>query len=155
MVASHQLLFAWFLTVSFAACGPAAPPAAAPEPTPADDAPVNKLGGMKVYDADGHELACEPPASECPAPVANGEFQKQCALAGFRMQRCGCASLCTGKPDRPLYDAQGNAKPCAPAKDDCQPPQVSAAFQDACIEHGFKLQACGCDEWLCTGNSAR
>jgi hypothetical protein len=141
--------------VLLAACGPSAP-AAAPEPEPEPvPAPVDKLGGMTVYDADGNEHACAPPDGECPPVAANRAFEKECSLAGFRMQRCGCQAMCTGKAERQFYDAEGQAKPCAPAQDDCQPPQVSAAFQDACIERGFKLQACGCEAWLCSGNPAK
>ncbi|MBK9265502.1 MAG: hypothetical protein IPM54_37660 [Polyangiaceae bacterium] len=111
----------------------------------------------QVYDSAGQAKTCEPPSKECAAPEMNRELQERCALAGYRMVHCGCEMLCMGKPqpaEKMLYDAEGNAKACAKASEDCSPPPASAAYQDACNDKGYKLEVCGC-EWLCTGNPAK
>ena len=85
------------------------------------------------------------------APLPPGDPER----GGFRMQRCGCDSYCTGKVEEAFYDAAGAQKPCAEPKEECEPPPATAAFQDACTERGFHLRACACDEWLCSGNPTK
>ena len=141
-----------------AACGGASAPTEAAAPTrseaavPAADHPARELADSQVYDESGQARACEPPKASCapaPRPV---EFLDHCRLAGYQVRKCGCEELCGGKvtSSKQAYDAQGKAKDCAPAKNDCTTPETSAAFQDACNEHGHKLVVCGC-EWLCKG----
>jgi len=52
---------------------------------------------------------------------------------------------------RKHYDSEGHAMACDPISNDCDAPPASAAFQDACSDKGYKLEACGC-AWLCSGN---
>ena len=68
----------------------------------------------------------------------------------------GAESLLQPYLDRVLTETEvaridGHLKECAPARADCTPPQAGSAFQDACTEHGFRLDVCGC-EWLCAGD---
>jgi hypothetical protein len=131
-------------------CGGEAPPEPrAPEP-PAKEGP-DPLEGMTVYDASGAEHRCERPKSDYPPLAPNPDFDEACRLGGFRVQKCGCESMCTGRAAKSYYDAEGKPKACAPEGGDCTPPAAPAAFQDACAERGFKLEVCGC-EWLCSGN---
>ncbi len=111
----------------------------------------------EVFDAAGQAKTCEPPAKECAAPKSDPELQSRCALAGYRMVQCGCEMFCMGKPEpaeKMVFDSDGRPKACAKPKDDCSPPQASAAFQDACTDKGYRLEICGC-EWLCSGNPAK
>lgn len=134
--------------------------APAPEPEspgvqvtgPEEPAPAS---GPSVYDANGNEIACAAPQRDCPPIAPNTEFTDQCRLAGFRVQTCGCEEVCTGKVEKKFYDAEGNEKPCPPPGDDCAPPPASGKFQDACIERGYHLAACGCDMWLCSGDPTK
>jgi hypothetical protein len=83
-------------------------------------------------------------------------FLDRCHLAGFQVRQCGCDMRCSGDLSATMrhYDAEGRLKECAPARSDCTPPQAGSAFQDACSEHGFRLDVCGCD-WLCSGDFKR
>jgi hypothetical protein len=143
---------ALLLVTLLSACGESPPPQHPEAPPPEPGA--RKLAGMKVYDADNDELACEEPQSECPPVAPDADFEERCRLAGFRVQRCGCDALCTGPAEKRYYDAEGNAKSCAP-QGDCAPPAAKAEFQDACTDRGFKLEACGCEEWLCSGDPSK
>jgi len=110
------------------------------------------LDGETVYDASGSERSCQPPERDCPPIAPDRPFMDGCQLAGYRVVRCGCDSLCTGQvTEHNVFDAEGNAKPCAELDEDCAPPPASAAFQDRCIERGHHLQQCGC-EWVCSGD---
>jgi hypothetical protein len=129
-------------------CGGSAPPARQPTDGPRDP---DELKGMTVYDADGNQQTCQRPARDCPPKAPNREFMDACTLAGYRTVKCGCETQCTGKVDRQVYDAAGQAKACAPVDESCTPPPVGAAFQDACIERGYHLAQCGC-EWVCSGD---
>jgi len=150
-------LVASFLLV--AACGGASAPAETASPRagaagtePPDGYPGKALADSQVYDEAGQAKACEAPKPSCPDRPRPVEFLDRCRLAGYQVRKCGCEELCGGrvKVDKKHYDAQGNAKDCAPETRDCSPPETSASFQDACNEHGHKLVVCGC-EWLCTG----
>ncbi len=129
---------------------PGQPPAVSlPEPSGA-----NAAGGMPFYDAQGAEGSCMPPRQDCPPIAPDTQFTDSCRLAGYRVQRCGCESLCSGRVERKFFDASGQVKPCQPV-DDCAPPTASAAFQDACTERGHHLQECSCEEWLCSGDPTK
>jgi len=139
------------------ACG--APSAAPPESpgvqvTGPDDG-GGSSSGPPVYDAQGNEMACAAPQRDCPPIAPNLEFTDQCKLAGFRVQTCGCEAVCTGKVEKKFYDADGVEKACATPGDDCAPPPAAGKFQDACIERGYHLSACGCDMWLCSGDPTK
>ncbi len=136
------------------ACGaPAtsAPPKAAPAPAPGST-PLAAVEGATVYDAAGVASKCAPPRSDCPAQHESRNFEDQCRLGGFQIRRCGCRDYCSGKvtAQKKYYDAAGTEKECAPAQQGCNPPETSAAFQDACNDGGHHLVTCGC-EWLCDG----
>ncbi len=142
-----------------AACGtaatpsPSAPAQPAPAPLPEPSAKA-KVAGMAFYDAQGAERACMPPRQDCPPIAPDTQFTDSCRLAGYRVQRCACAALCSGRVERKFYDATGQVKPCQ-AVPDCAPPPASAAFQDACTERGHRLQECSCDQWLCSGDPTK
>jgi hypothetical protein len=141
--------------------------APAPSPPPEPPAPVRPGGAApikprtrlddvaaaKVYDEQGNASACAPPQAECPALPVSNAFLDHCRLAGFQVRQCGCEARCGGNVAALTrhYDADGRVEDCAPARDDCTPPQASAAFQDACSEHGYRLDVCGC-AWLCSGD---
>lgn len=137
--------------------GVAGPPKDPPQPAasamPPPKTRVGDLAQAKVFDASGKPEACAAPTASCPDAASDREFLVQCRLAGFQVRQCGCEARCTGNvvAARRHYDPSGQAMDCAPAKDDCTPPQASAAFQDACVEKGFRLDVCGC-AWLCSGN---
>jgi hypothetical protein len=137
------------LLLLVAACGGPSAPAS----RPGDGHPSHET--LTVYDATGASQTCTPPASDCPPLAPNRDFAEACQRGGFRMQRCGCDSLCTGKVEEAFYDGAGAKKACAPPKDECEPPPAAASFQDACTERGFHLQACACDEWLCSGDPTK
>lgn len=105
-----------------------------------------------MYDARGDSMKCEKPRNDCPDVPPNRSFLDQCKLHGYQIVQCGCDMACTGKlvKKEEYYDAQGTGKPCPPEASDCTPPETSAAFQDACTDHGHQLVICGC-EWLCNG----
>lgn len=107
---------------------------------------------LSGYDAQGHAATCETPRDDCPASNTNPDFADQCRLAGYRLMRCGCDDVCSGKlkQSSEFYDASGSAKSCAPEQAGCTPPETSAKFQDACNDARHKLVICGC-EWLCNG----
>jgi hypothetical protein len=161
MPASPRLYAAAVLAlVAFPACGAPATTSAPPAPPKAQvDAPASaKPGGapqgtLKVFDERGPAPVCAPPKAECPATQPPSAFLDRCRLAGFRIQKCGCDLRCTGDVSALArhYNAAGQLTECAPARTDCSPPQASAAFQDGCSEHGYRLEVCGC-EWLCSGN---
>jgi hypothetical protein len=111
------------------------------------------LASAQVFDEHGKSAPCGPAGEGCPPQPASNDFLDRCRLAGFRVLQCGCDQRCTGDVASMSrhYDAAGQPKDCTPARADCTPPQVGAAFQDACTERGFRLEACGC-EWLCTGD---
>lgn len=114
--------------------------------------PDEPLAGSTVYDELGQSHACEVPKNTCgEAKEPPREFKDKCALGGFRIVQCGCDQRCTGNAmaERLHYDANNTGKLCAKAKDNCEPPETSAAFQDACSGAGGKFVVCGC-EWLCT-----
>jgi hypothetical protein len=96
------------------------------------------------------------PRQGCPKTKPDADFLEQCRLRGYQTRRCGCATLCSGNVSvaKPHYDAAGQAKACEPAAPDCQPPETSATFQDACNEAQHRLVQCGC-EWLCDGPITR
>jgi hypothetical protein len=113
------------------------------------DAPMQNA---TVYDEIGKPHACEVPKPSCPdAKDLPREFKDKCALEGFRIIQCGCDQYCTGNAmaEELHYGATNVGKLCAKAKDDCEPPETSAAFQDACTAAKGKFVVCGC-EWLCT-----
>ncbi len=148
---------ALFATLFVAACGGSGQSGAGAEsPTPgASGSPASgdPIAGTPAWDEHGKKISCALPEPHCPgSKQASIEFQDQCRLAGFRMIQCGCDNLCTGNVSTPkeAYDSKNVAKPCAPAKEDCSPPDTSAAFQDACSDAGHKFVVCGC-EWLCAG----
>ena len=137
-----------------AACGPAPrPPSATPGPPDPSGEPTEPPAGagMPFYDAQGAELRCMPPRQDCPPVAPDNPFTDACRLAGYRVQRCGCEALCSGKVERKFYDETGQVKPCQPV-DDCAAPSASAAFQDACTERGYHLEECSCEQWLCSGD---
>ena len=73
----------------------------------------------------------------CPgAKKPSIEFQDKCALAGFRMIQCACDTLCTGNVSAPkqAYDSKNVVKACAPAKEDCSPPDTSVLKHPAVRE---------------------
>ena len=133
--------------------GPAQAPAdarsAGPKPLPRTEA----LATARVYDDKGAAAACGPPGAGCAPLPASNDFIDHCRLAGFRVLQCGCEARCTGDAVAASrhYDASGQPKECAKSLADCTPPQAAGAFQDACNEHGFRLDVCGC-EWLCSGD---
>jgi hypothetical protein len=134
-----------------AACGGAGgkDPAVAGGPSGDSEGP---LAGATVYDALGKAHKCQPPKNSCPdAEEAPRELKDQCALKGYRIVQCGCEQLCTGNAmaEQLHYDASNSGRLCDKAKDDCEPPETSAAFQDACTDARGKFVVCGC-EWLCT-----
>ena len=135
-------------------CGGSTPPAK--EPAPTSGGPVrieHPVANRQVFDASGQSVTCSAPQPSCPsAPEAPRELSDHCKLAGYSMVQCGCDLYCTGNAmkERMHYDAEGNAKACAPEQTDCTPPDTSAAFQDACTEAHHKFVVCGC-EWLCDG----
>jgi hypothetical protein len=150
-----------------AACGAAADPApavapapdAAREGRPSPPKPLPRteaLAAAKVYDDKGNAAVCGPAGAGCAPLPASSDFLDRCRLAGFRVLQCGCDARCTGDVVLATrhWDAAGQARECAPATRDCTPPQASAAFQDACAEHGYRLDVCGC-EWLCSGDFKR
>lgn len=114
--------------------------------------PVRNLTNARVYDEHGQAAVCGEPLPKCPSRPHKSDFADQCRLHGFYLRHCGCDDFCTGKVllEREHYDARGNPKICKPEAPDCNPPETSAAFQDACNERGHRLVVCGC-EWLCDG----
>lgn len=140
-----------FLIVSTAlsACAGASPP-----PPRGEDAPPTRE--ISAYDAQGKSKVCAAPAADCAQVSTDRDLADRCSLAGYRMVQCGCEMLCMGDVSKAgqHFDAEGNAKACEPAKQDCEAPPASAAFQDACNEKGYKLEVCGC-AWLCTGNPTK
>lgn len=125
--------------------------------TPAASGERESLGdpiaGTKVFDEKGNEKGCVPPEPRCAEDKQPSmEFKDRCRLAGFRLMTCGCETVCSGNVsgERKAYNAKNEQKICAPAKEDCSPPETSAAYQDACTEAGHKFVVCGC-EWLCSG----
>jgi hypothetical protein len=136
---------------AFAACGGATgkEPAVAGAPDGDSNQP---LAGATVYDALGKSHRCEAPKNSCPdAEDAPRELKDQCALKGYRIIQCGCDQFCTGNAmaEQHHYDASNAGKLCEKAEDDCEPPETSAAFQDACTAARGKFVVCGC-EWRCT-----
>jgi len=129
------------------------PPGGAP---PDMKSKFDQVAQAKVYDEKGNAAPCSPPRQDCPAVPVERAFLDRCRLAGFQVRQCGCASRCSGDVSAAgrRYDAGGQAKECAPAKEECTPPQASGAFQDACTEKGYRLEVCGC-EWLCSGNPVK
>lgn len=111
---------------------------------------------LAAFDADGRSSVCETPREECAEPKANPDFADRCRLQGFRILRCGCDDLCSGKVEtnEKFYDASGNERSCSPVEDACAPAETSAKFQDACTDARHKLVVCGC-EWLCNGPLAK
>jgi len=152
-----SLLLGLLLPATLAACGsgPSAPPAT-PGPAdpaePGDDPPA--AAGMPFYDAQGTERRCMPPRQDCPPVAPDTQFTDACRLAGYRVQRCECEALCSGKVERKFYDENGQVKPCQPVAD-CAAPPASAAFQDACTERGHHLEECSCEQWLCSGDPTK
>lgn len=138
-------------------CGGAAqaPSPTTPEPVSEGRLPIQTLQGAPVFDRDGNEGSCAPPEDDCPPIAPDRDFLDACNLAGYRVQTCGCASMCTGKVGLGHFDAEGRQKPCPPAGQDCSPPSASAVFQDACTERGHRLVACGCEAWLCSGDPTK
>ena len=128
------------------AAKPPAGPASGPKPAGSD------LTQAKVFDARGQSSTCAPPPKECPEAVPDRMFLDRCRLSGFQVRQCGCEARCTGDVATIYrhYDAAGHPKDCGPANNDCSPPPAGAAFQDACVEKGYRLEVCGC-EWLCSG----
>ena len=115
--------------------------------------PEDPIAKITTYDEQGNALSCAKPEPHCDgAKEPSIEFRDACRLAGYRIMQCGCQQVCSGKVsgEKLGYDPEGAEKPCPPAKDDCTPPETSAAFQDACAESGHKFVVCGC-EWLCAG----
>jgi hypothetical protein len=110
------------------------------------------LAGGYVYDAQGGTTACKAPRKKCPDVPPNRSFLDRCKLRGYQIVQCGCEFACTGRvvENKEFYDAHGRSKTCSPEAPDCTPPETSAAFQDACTDHGHELVLCGC-EWLCNG----
>jgi hypothetical protein len=114
------------------------------------------LAAAKVYDEKGDVSVCGAPGADCAPLPPSSEFLDHCRLAGFRVLVCGCDARCTGDVVAATrhWDATGQPRECGASKSDCTPPQASAAFQDACAEHGYRLDVCGC-EWLCSGDYKR
>jgi hypothetical protein len=139
-----------------AGCGGASPPPAKPAPKAGGPVRIeHPVAGREVFDAKAQSVTCGAPEPSCPSPpTAPRELLDRCKLAGFSTVQCGCDLYCTGNAmkERMHYDADGNAKSCAPEQKDCTPPDTSAAFQDACTESGHKFVVCGC-EWLCDGKA--
>lgn len=119
------------------------------DPTEADD-----FEGTTVYDAKGKPVSCQAPARDCPPIAPNRAFLDACQLGGFRTVRCGCDTLCTGKVETRVYDKAGQPVTCPEQEPPCDLPQVSAKFQDACIERGHHISACGC-QWVCSGDPTK
>lgn len=142
-----------FVAGSVLACGGGRPAADASSSTDSEAQPATPGPSAEAYDASGQGHGCEPPSPKCSPRTRDLKFLDACRLSGYRVQRCGCDELCSGKVDmeKPHYDAQGHAKPCGTEQADCSPPDTSAAFQDACNDRGYKLVLCGC-EYLCTGD---
>lgn len=157
--------------VLLAGCAGAAPsPSRPPEPPLAQlgsrPAPIKPRGRLedvaaaRVFDEQGNASTCVPPQAPqraaCPALPVSSPFLDQCRLAGFQVRQCGCEARCGGNVAalNRHYDADGRLEECAPARDDCTPPQAGAAFQDACTERGYRLDVCGC-AWLCSGDFKR
>ena len=138
-----------FWALACACGGSEAAPAQAPSTSPRSP---GDLAGATVYDANGDAKACEPPKPDCPRDASSLEFRDKCRLEGYQLRRCGCETVCSGNVMAPKmhYDAEGNAKECAPEEAECTPPDTTAAFQDACGEAHHRLVVCGC-EWLCDG----
>ena len=108
--------------------------------------------GMKAYDEEGNVKPCPKPETDCEdRKEPSLAFKDACALAGYRLQLCGCEELCTGNATgaRSGYDRKNAKKDCEPPKETCPEGDESAAFQDACSEAGGQLMECGCT-WLCS-----
>jgi len=134
-----------------AAAGP--PPEASASARPAGPkARGDDLAQAKVFDARGQASTCAPPLRSCPETAPDRLFLDRCRLAGFQIRQCGCETRCTGDIATVYrhYDVAGHPKDCPPANNECSAPPASAAFQDACVEKGYRLDVCGC-EWLCSG----
>jgi hypothetical protein len=148
-----ELRFVVWGALGLVACGGhgtergAAPPASSGRPSLGDP-----IAGTTVYDDQGQARACEPPRPGCSTSGGTSDFRDECRLKGFRIVRCGCDDVCTGKVTqrKSAYDSNNQPKPCAAPQPDCSPPDTSAAFQDACTESGHRFVVCGC-EWLCSG----
>lgn len=138
-----------------AACG-GPTPSPTPPPAPPPEAPVTPpKKALQVFDEKGQPSSSCPPVKEgCPEAAPPTAFLDRCRLSGFRVLQCGCEQRCTGDVSaavRRYYDVDGQQKECVPARSDCTPPEPGSKFQDACSEHAFRLEVCGC-EWLCSGN---
>jgi len=135
------------------ACGEPRSPAAPAAERGAAEHGAAALATAKVFDEHGAASACGPPEAQCPPTAVSNPFLDHCRMAGFVVRQCGCEMRCAGDISAATrhYDADGHLKECAPARADCTPPQAGSAFQDACTEHGFRLDVCGC-EWLCAGD---
>lgn len=147
------LVTALGLSVACGESGGAGKEPATPEAVDRPAGPGDPLAGATVFDALGNGHTCELPKQSCPnVEQAPRELKDQCALKGYRVVQCGCAQYCTGNAmaDVLHYDASNTGKPCAKQREDCTPPDTSAAFQDACSEAGHRFVVCGC-EWLCSG----
>lgn len=134
------------------ACGGGGGSGKEPAAATADTSAEEPLDGASVYDELGKTHKCEVPKNSCPdAKDPPREFRDKCALEGFRIVQCGCDMRCTGNAmqDKLHYDASNTGKLCAKPRDNCEPADTSAAFQDACSGVGGKFVVCGC-EWLCT-----
>jgi hypothetical protein len=150
-----SLGFVGLLAVSVVACGKAGAGGAGGKADPArygSPASGDPVKGTPAWDEHGQEVSCAPPEPHCSDEEPSTEFKDECAVKGYRLIRCGCDMLCTGNISTPnqAYTSKNVTKACAQAKDDCSPPDTSAAFQDACTEAGHKFVVCGC-EWLCSG----
>jgi hypothetical protein len=105
------------------------------------------------YDEDGKGFECETPESKCEeVKELSLDFKERCRAAGYKVRQCGCDDACTGNinGERTGYTNKNVAKKCPKTEANCELPETSAAFQDACSEAGEQLIECGC-EWLCSG----
>jgi hypothetical protein len=149
-VRSRTSALGWALALTLclhaSACGGNAPAPVTAEAT----AGTGKQ--LTAFDAEGNSVVCELPRTECAERKTNPDFSDRCRLAGFRILRCGCEDVCSGKVEKneKFYDASGKQRSCEPEQTGCSPAETSARFQDACTDARHKLVVCGC-EWLCNG----
>lgn len=163
MATPYPALALVVLTACAGASSPSSPPSSTTPPPDSPEAagprpikPSTRLADVaaaKVFDEHGNASPCDPPQATCPSLPVSNAFLDRCRLAGFRVRQCGCEQRCGGDVAALTrhYDADGHQAECPPAHIDCTPPQAGAAFQDACAEHGFRLDVCGCG-WLCSGD---